>query len=286
MVINRELYAAVNTAVKGVVRKIHKNISDEIRAAAASLVELCDDIVFLNKCVNYIKSAQAAGLPVTFPRASAQCSVRSLYNPLLLDVMSKKSIVPSDAHFDKDQRVCILTGPNSGGKTVYICAVGIAQIMFQSGLPVFADTAQMKIYNTVTVHFVEAVSKKVEGRLAGEVSRLRDSLLKLHGKALFLLDETFSGTNAYDALYLAEVLVKHLASVECDAIYITHIHELSARIMQGKQSGDYEGIQLLSAKIDDGKREYQIIPYKEEKISSSFAREIIIENGLGFLLKQ
>lgn len=194
--------------------------------------------------------------------------------------------MPSDAHFDKDQRVCILTGPNSGGKTVYICAVGIAQIMFQSGFPVFADTAQMKIYNTVTVHFVEAVSKKVEGRLAGEVSRLRDSLLKLHGKALFLPDETFSGTNAYDALYLAEVLVKHLASVECDAIYIIHIHELSARIMQGKQSGDYEGIQLLSAKIDDGKREYQIIPYKEEKISSSFAREIIIENGLGFLLKQ
>lgn len=92
MVINRELYAAVNTAVKGVVRKIHKNISDEIRAAAASLVELCDDIVFLNKCVNYIKSAQAAGLPVTFPRASAQCSVRSLYNPLLLDVMSKKAL--------------------------------------------------------------------------------------------------------------------------------------------------------------------------------------------------
>ena len=141
----------------------------------------------------------------------------------------------------------------------------------------------MRIYDTLLTHFVSAVQKESESRLVNETVRLREVLENLTTDTLFLLDETFSSTSAYDGLFLAEALLKYLLPIGCHCLYVTHLHSLVIRIADMQATGETR-VQLLSAKTEDGKRTYRILPCSGEVVQSSLAEDIIRENGLGFLL--
>ena len=126
--------------------------------------------------------------------------------------------VPSSVRFTQSERIYILTGPNSGGKTVYLNAIGHGQLMFQMGLPVCAGAARMKPYEKILVHFVMTSQKQSESRLVNETVRLKESLEQVTENTLLLLDETFSSTSAYDAMLLAEALSRYLSRIHCSVV--------------------------------------------------------------------
>jgi len=177
----------------------------------------------------------------------------------------------------------VLTGPNAGGKTVYLTAIGHAQICFQLGLPVCAAAAEMNPYDSIQTHFVAAVVQRSESRLVNETIRLKEILETLTSNTLFLLDETFSSTSAYDGLYLAEALLKYLLRTGCHCLYVTHLHSLAERITEMKKNGENR-VKMLSAEAENGRRTYRIVVSEGDIMKSSLAEDIIRENGLGFLL--
>lgn len=65
-------------------------------------------------------------------------------------------------------------------------------------------------------------------------------------------------------------------------MYVTHFHELSQRITELNREEKYN-IHMLTADNENGKRTYKIVPYHGFDSEKSLAREIVIENGLGFL---
>ncbi|MBQ8511327.1 MAG: hypothetical protein IJ497_01820, partial [Clostridia bacterium] len=158
-----------------------------------------------------------------------------------------------------------------------------AQLMFQLGLPVCARSAKMKPYEKILTHFVMTTQKQSESRLVNETVRMKESLEQVTKNTLLLLDETFSSTSAYDAMFLAEALIKYLSRMGCSTVYVTHLHELAGRI---RAMDENSGVGMLTAKVADGKRTYEIVPHDGEENTSSMARDIVINSGLGFLFEE
>lgn len=284
--INREFYLAINQSLKRSARNIKKLLNDTLQKTIRSFIALKDEITFLIECTDYCKKQLKGKLPLCFPEIGQEIEIHRLYNPQLLGVCSAKDIVPNSFCPHRNERVFILTGPNSGGKTNFIKSLGLTYLFFQLGLPVTAKQAKLKPLNRIVTHFVEKSYKQSEGRLANEAARLRENIYNITENTLFLLDETFSGTNSYDAGIFSEALVKYLCKLpNCYTIYITHILELNDRIQHLKNEGSYYSISLLAAGIQNGKRSYEIVPYNKELSLRGFAKDIILENGLGFLFE-
>src|SRR5258708_26136944 len=85
-------------------------------------------------------------------------------------------LVGNNVSLDDQGRIAILTGPNSGGKTTYVQAVGLAQVFFQAGLLVPADKARMSPVDGIYTHFPALES--FQGRFSEEAARLRVLCLK------------------------------------------------------------------------------------------------------------
>ena len=157
-------------------------------------------------------------------------------------------------------------------------------ILFQLGLPVPAQKAVMEPLSNLVTHFIRETQRETESRLANEAARLKEALEQVHADTLFLLDETFSSTSAYDGLYLAEALLKYLLRTGCQCIYVTHLHGLTERILELQASGETR-VQMLTAMAESGRRTYRIVRTDKNPLQTSLAEDIIRENGLGFLLE-
>jgi len=280
--LDQNFYSALNDILWNSLRGLKRNIADAVMPAIRSLLGIQDDLSFLIKCTRYLNKLQNEKLPLSYPVYSSTVSIASLYNPLLVEKTQRNKIVPSNVNLDHEKRVFVLTGPNSGGKTIYLTAIGIAQILFQLGLPVPAQSAKMRIYESIVTHFSKQSIKTAESRLADETIRLKECLRRVTKDTLFLLDEVFSSTSAYDALFLAEALLTYLTKIGCHAFYVTHLHELAAKIKNNEIS---PYIKALSAEVTNGKRTYRIIESCSEESISSLARDVVLENGLGFLFE-
>jgi DNA mismatch repair ATPase MutS len=152
-----------------------------------------------------------------------------LVNLHLILKQPKVTAVPNDAHFDDEGRIAILTGPNSGGKTTYLQAVGLAHVLFQAGLPIPSRYAQLSPVDAIFTHF-PALETQQQGRLAEEASRLRHICLHATAYSLVLMNESLSSTVASEATYLAQDVLCGLRAIGVRALYATHLMDLPERI--------------------------------------------------------
>ncbi len=282
--VNNEIFSAMNAVFKGVLKKVRRDIIDSFRQDAVAIINIKNDISFIIHASRYMLSIQRQGGNLAFPNVSDCHKIRNLYNINLLEKCQRKNIVANDVDMDADNRIFILTGPNSGGKSVYLNSIGIAQIFFQLGMPVPASSAEMKPFRVIATVYVKNIDNINEGRLADEVIRLKKCLQNLDNNSLILLDETFSSTSAFDGVFLAESLIKYLSDIGCCAFYVTHFHELAQRIEELNKDIKYR-IHMLTAQNVDGKRTYKIGPYNGFESETSLAKDIVIEKGLGFLFE-
>jgi DNA mismatch repair ATPase MutS len=199
---------------------------------------LRDDLAFYLAAVQLMERLRSRGLPVCRPEIAPMtervCELHEAYNlTLALHQMAHADdtarIVTNDVHLGDDGRICILTGPNQGGKTTYTQMVGICQILAQAGLWVPAARARISPVDNIYTHFpVEEQVAKGTGRFGDEAQRL--SLIFARGTrhSLVLLNESLASTNAGESLYIAQDIVRVLRRLGARAIFATHLHELAA----------------------------------------------------------
>lgn len=169
---------------------------------------------------------------------------------------------------------------NSGGKSVYMRSIVIAQILFQIGLPVPAKSAEMFIFDNISLCFSSKIKDKIGGRLENECNNISSICNTISDKSFILLDELFSSTNSYDAVVLAKKLTEWFAFRGCCVIYTTHTHDLIYQI------NEINCLPEIKSKVDTLVAEnitYKINrePYKFE----SNAMRIFEKYGMSFLVK-
>ena len=177
-------------------------------------------------------SARMNGTPV---RLNTDGHVR-LWNarhPLLL--LSKEQVVPNDVIFERDSAVLVISGPNTGGKTVLLKLLGLSSLMVRCGLHLpcrdgsemaffeetFADIGDAqdltKDLSSFSAHIRKLIGllQSIEHRTGGESPR-----------TLVLLDEVISSTDPAEGAALAEALLRRFAELNLKVVVTTHYNAL------------------------------------------------------------
>ena len=261
----------INNAIDRVMRKslaecrlpFMKYVYDKTKDFAV----VCRELFFICKVTEYIDMLRQKEMDVCIPKITTdeKCEIIGVYNPFLCDKKAKDEIVSNDVMFDDNTRIYILTGPNSGGKSVFTNSVAIAQLMFQAGIPIPAKAAPIKICKGIFTHFISEDDIKESGRLEDECRRMAEILNEVDETGIVFMDETFSSTGAEEACELAMDILQKLSDKNCRCIYSTHLHNLA------QKATEIRFVDTLSAEIS-GQRTYKII--RKAPDHSSFAKDI------------
>jgi DNA mismatch repair protein MutS2 len=163
------------------------------------------------------------------PRRSGTSDARLLLDnarhPLLERNLKTKgiSIVPVSLELEGKRRQLIITGPNTGGKTVTLKTVGLLALMAQSGLPVPADKAELPVFDAVLADIGDYQS--IEQNLSTFSAHLTniDFISRTAtAQSLVLLDELGSATDPEEGAALAVAIAGHFGGIACMTIVSTH----------------------------------------------------------------
>lgn len=235
------LFRDLSEVIEKVTEPVAKALEKFARLKTRFLVNLRQDLVFYTAAVGLIHRIQDLGLPMTRPEILAlrerRLEARQCYNlnlALHLGQQHEKlagEIVPNDVQLSPEAGLQVLTGPNRGGKTTYMQALGLLQILGQAGLYVPAEQARLSPVDGIYTHYPhEERLERGTGRFGDEARRLAEIFQALTPHSLVLLNESLVGTNPGESLYLAQDILRVLQMVEVRAIFTTHLHELAASI--------------------------------------------------------
>jgi len=160
--------------------------------------------------------------------ASSEASTLLLHNarhPLLERNLKAKgiSVVPITVELEGDRRQLIITGPNTGGKTVTLKTVGLLALMAQSGLPVPADRAELPVFDSVLADIgdYQAIEQNLS-TFSAHVTNIDFISRTATAQSLVLLDELGSATDPEEGAALAVAIAGHFGRIGCMTVISTH----------------------------------------------------------------
>ncbi|MDE3198889.1 MAG: endonuclease MutS2, partial [Acidobacteriota bacterium] len=198
--------------------------SEPIRMAAAILAAL--DLLFA-------KARYAVDFDCSIPKFSAanerRLQVENARHPLLMDVLrrSRSAVTPFSLTLDSECRTLLISGPNTGGKTVTLKTVGLVALMAQAGMPVPCSAATLPVFEQVLADIGDHQS--IEQNLStfsAHVARLREMALDVTPDSLVLLDEIGSATDPEEGGALGVALVDHFRAAGAFTLASTHLTAL------------------------------------------------------------
>lgn len=240
---------------------------------------LLHSLAFVTDAIRRLDSLRKNNIPLCFPTISRDGSTRilSLYDDALARDAGKAGTVPNDVRFEKGICCYLLTGPNSGGKTVFLRALASAQCDFQLGLPIPAVEAELPLFDGIFSVSPEGhANAHGAGRFEGECMVLADILKRFGEKSLLLLDEAFTATSPEEALPLAAGFIARLCEKGGECILVTHLHRLP-EALAGHPSC-HGRVDHLHAGMQGERRTYTVQHGKMP--THSGAREIARKYGL------
>jgi DNA mismatch repair protein MutS2 len=162
------------------------------------------------------------------PRLSASETRLLLHNarhPLLERNLKLKNatVVPITVELEGNHRQLVITGPNTGGKTVTLKTIGLLALMAQSGIPVPADRAEMPVFDAVLADIGDYQS--IEQNLStfsAHVTNIDFISRTATLRSLVLLDELGSATDPEEGAALAVAIASHFGRIGCMTVISTH----------------------------------------------------------------
>jgi DNA mismatch repair protein MutS2 len=159
------------------------------------------------------------------PSSSARFVLIEARHPLLEQNLKAKGekVVPTTIELEGEARELVITGPNTGGKTVVLKTVGLLALMAQSGIPVPADRAELPIFDTVLADIGDYQS--IEQNLStfsAHVTNIDFISRTATPQSLVLLDELGSATDPEEGAALAVAIAERFRHIGCVAIISTH----------------------------------------------------------------
>jgi DNA mismatch repair protein MutS2 len=164
---------------------------------------------------------------VSFPDelGEARLILHRARHPLLERNLKLKNtkIVPITIELEGDHRQLVITGPNTGGKTVSLKTLGLLALMAQSGIPVPADRAEMPVFDGILADIGDYQS--IEQNLStfsAHVTNIDFISRTATANSLVLLDELGSATDPEEGAALAVAIAEHFRKIGCMIVISTH----------------------------------------------------------------
>jgi DNA mismatch repair protein MutS2 len=195
--------------------------STEIRAAVRALGEF--DFTFAKA-----RFAEDFGcvIPAFAPEEKPRLVLKDARHPLLEDVLRRqhKRVVPVSLELDGVRRTLLISGPNTGGKTVTMKTVGLLALMAQSGIPVPAAEAQLPVFPDVLADIGD--NQSIEQSLStfgAHVARIREMVENAAPGVLVLLDELGRATDPEEGGALGVAIIEEFRHYGAFTLASTHL---------------------------------------------------------------
>ncbi len=214
----RELQMAEQREVRRVLMAVSARVAEEGPAIVRVVEALAEFDLALAKA-KYAESTGAVAAAADGPLALIQAR-----HPLL----NPETVVPIDVAFEHT-RILVITGPNTGGKTVALKTIGLLGMMSQCGLHVPAESAALPVFDAVYADIGDEQSiEQSLSTFSSHLTNLNSFLGKVDPRALVLLDELGAGTDPIEGAALARSILEHLLATGALCVVATHYPELKA----------------------------------------------------------
>lgn len=198
------------------------SMSDSIRYNIENLVDLDSfyaraQYAFKNKCSKPLLNDKGI------------MNIKRGRHPLI----DKNKVVPIDIQFGKDYNFLLISGPNTGGKTVTLKLTGLFSIMAMCGMYIPADDdCEVSIFNNVFCDIGDEQSiEQSLSTFSSHITNIIKIINENNNKSLVLLDEIGAGTDPEEGSALALAIINELLKTDCFGIITTHYSKLKVFAM-------------------------------------------------------
>lgn len=200
------------------VRRILRDLTASVSARAADISSLLDGAALLDTLLARARYAVQHRCRAA-EHAPGAVRLREARHPLL-----GSSVVPVSVSIGGDERVLIITGPNTGGKTVSLKTVGLLAVMNQFGMEIpAAEGSGLEIFDDVYADIGDEQSiQQSLSTFSAHVKNLAGIAGRATGRSLVLLDELGAGTDPQEGVALAMALLDHFLEAGCLVLASTH----------------------------------------------------------------
>lgn len=224
----REAQLTEEKEVQKVLATLSALVADEANAVQWTVEALAElDLAFAKAQYAEAISAVAPEL-IPFPKKTSGPSsvvrLKQARHPLL----DPATVVPIDVELDKDTHIVVITGPNTGGKTVSLKTIGLLTLMTQCGLHIPADEGSaLSCFETIYADIGDEQSiEQSLSTFSSHLTNILSFLEEVDERSLVLLDELGAGTDPAEGSALARAILDNIKAKRATTFVATHYPEL------------------------------------------------------------
>ncbi len=211
--------------------KVLKNLSKDIHANCQEIIATLEVLGKID--LTYAKARYSVALNARKPILNKEGRVNMInaYHPLLLFLQGgSKDVVPINIHLNKGCNTLIITGANTGGKTVALKTAGVLTLMVNAGMHIcVADHSEVAIFDAIFADIGDEQGIEQDlSTFSSHISQIVEILGRADDSSLVLLDEIGGGTDPEEGAGLAMALLDHFREKGSRTITTTHLNLLKA----------------------------------------------------------
>lgn len=225
---NRQLQLEERDEERRILFRLSKMIADAASAIEKTLSVLAEFDLVLS-CAKYAIEIDAVQPQLI--SASRETPNRSPYILQLIQarhpLLDPQKVVPIDVELTPTAFALVITGPNTGGKTVTLKTVGLLALMAQTGLPIPVKSATLTIFENIFADIGDEQSiEQSLSTFSGHIKNIVQILKYATPHSLVILDELGAGTDPQEGSALARAILSHLIEKKIPCLVTTHHPEL------------------------------------------------------------
>jgi DNA mismatch repair protein MutS2 len=205
--------------------RILRELTEKLQVLRAPLVAAVETIALLDSIFARARFAQEFDAAIPEFSRSSELRLVDARHPVLEDKLRKenRAIVPMTLSLGGEERVLVISGPNTGGKTVALKTTGMAALAAQSGIPVAAQRAVLPVFDRLLVDIGDEQSIAADlSTFSAHMLNLKSMLEAATPHSLVLVDEMGTGTAPEEGAALAVALLDEFRAKKCIVLATTH----------------------------------------------------------------
>src|SRR5467141_2909349 len=205
--------------------RILRELTEKLRMIRGPLLAAVETIAELDSAFARARFAQEFDAAIPKFSESSELRLVDARHPVLEDKLRKenRTIVPMTLSLGGEERVLVISGPNTGGKTVALKTTGMAALAAQSGIPVAAQRTVLPLFDRVLVDIGDEQSIAADlSTFSAHMLNLKTMLEEATPNSLVLVDEMGTGTAPEEGAALAVALLDEFRAKNCIVLATTH----------------------------------------------------------------
>ncbi len=218
--------------------RILRALTKEVSIRREPLQQNCQiigKIDLIHACATFSNKTNGSAVRIN---PDASFDLIEIRHPLLiLQLGGKEKVVPNSLSLDDSRQVILITGPNTGGKTIVLKTTGLLLLMAQSGLHIPADEkSEVGIFENIFADIGDEQSIELSlSTFSSHIRNIIDGLSEANSRTFLLFDEIGAGTDPKEGSALAEAIILHAIDKKARMIVTTHYSQLKTLAMEYPQ---------------------------------------------------